>query len=57
MTLEKLHGAAGSFLPPEAINKLEKMLKIPNPNERFGMLLALVSGESTENKRTFDERF
>jgi 2-methylcitrate dehydratase PrpD len=56
MTLEKLHAAAESFLPPEAINKLEKMLKIPNPNERFGMLLALVSGESTEFKRTLDER-
>ncbi|MGD9045968.1 MAG: MmgE/PrpD family protein [Desulfobacterales bacterium] len=55
MTREKLHAAAGTFLPPEIINKLETILKIPHPNERFGTLLALVSGESNEFKRTLDE--
>ena len=57
MTLEKLNVAAGPFLAPEAINKLEKMLKIPSSNARFGMLLAHVSGESSEIKGTPDERF
>jgi 2-methylcitrate dehydratase PrpD len=55
MTREKLHAAAGSFLPSEAINELEKILKIPHPNERFEIILALVSGESNEFKRTLDE--
>jgi 2-methylcitrate dehydratase PrpD len=55
MTRDKLHAAAGSFLPPEATNKLEDILKIPQPTEPLGMLLALVSGESNEFKRTPDE--
>ena len=48
-------------LPEEAfetaINKLEKILKIPSSNARFGMLLAHVRGESSEIKGTPDERF
>jgi 2-methylcitrate dehydratase PrpD len=57
MTLEKLNAAAGPYLAPVAINKLEQMLKIPSPNARFGMLLAHVSAESTEIKGIPDERF
>ena len=45
VTREKLHAAAGSFLPPEAINKLENILVIPEPDECFGTLLAHASGE------------